>query len=60
MSFYILSNFEDSWNSVYENVPIDTLALIDLKEYVEDLKATKTNLFLSRVVTKIINEYTSQ
>ena len=58
--FYIKSNFEDSWKTIYDNSPVDITELSYLKEYVDDLKATKTNLFLSQVIEKMINEYTSQ
>lgn len=60
LEFYITSNFEDAYQNTYPNQIIDPVRIQEVKEIVNDMKADKVTVWLSSLIEKLINEYTSQ
>lgn len=57
--FYITSNFEEAYQHTYPNQLIDPARIQEVKEIVDDMKADKITVWLSSLIEKLINEYTS-
>lgn len=60
LEFYITSNFEDAYQNTYPNQLIDPVRIQEVMEIVNDMKADKVTVWLSSLIEKLINEYTSQ